>query len=191
MVRPEPVEETTQLLLALRDGDRRSLDRLVGHLYDELHAIARRELVRFGFGGTLRTTGLVHGAYVKLVDASRLEVGDRAHFYALAATVMRRIVIDHARRRRTLKRGGDVRRVPFDDVALVSHERLDELIDLDEALTRLERFDPQLSKVVECRFFAGMSIKETAEALEVSPSTVDRAWLKAKAWLSREIDATQ
>jgi RNA polymerase sigma factor (TIGR02999 family) len=183
-------DDTTQLLLDLREGDRGALDRLVPRVYDELHRIAHRELARRGAGRTLRTTGLVHEAYLKLVDGSRVEVDDRAHFLALAATAMRHIIIDHARKVQAHKRGGDWRRISLDDALPVSEDRLEEMIELDEALKRLERFDERLCKVVECRFFGGLTVEETAAALGVSPRTVDRSWEKAKAWLYREIDET-
>jgi RNA polymerase sigma factor (TIGR02999 family) len=183
-------DDTTELLLALRGGDRRALDRLMPRVYDELRRIAHRELARRGGGGTLRTTGLVHEVYLKLVDQSRVEVADRAHFFALAATAMRHIVIDYARARRTQKRGGGWQRISLDDGVPASEERFDEMIELDDALKRLERFDGRLCKVVECRFFGGMSAKETALALAIAPRTVDRAWQKAKAWLYREIHET-
>jgi RNA polymerase sigma factor (TIGR02999 family) len=182
-----PAEDTTGLLLALRNGNRRALDRLVPHVYDELHRIAHRELARWGGGGILRTTGLVHEAYLKLVDRSRVEVDDRAHFLALAATAMRHIVIDYARKRGAGKRGGGWRRVPLDERVPAREQWLAEILDLDDALRRLERFDERLSRVVECRAFAGMNVDETASALGVSPRTADRAWKKAKAWLYREI----
>lgn len=182
-------DDTTGLFLALRNGDRDALDRLMPRVYQELRRLAHRALVRRG-GGTLQTTDLVHEAYLKLVDQSRVVVADQAHFFALAATAMRHIVIDYARSRRTQKRGGGWRRVSLDSGLPASEERLDDLIELDDALTRLEGFDERLSSVVECRFFAGMSVKETAEALDVAPRTADRAWEKAKAWLYREIHAT-
>lgn len=180
-------EGTTELLLALRRGDHRALDRLMPRVYDELHRIAHRELGRRRPGGTLRTSGLVHEAYLKLVDQTRVEVEDRAHFLALAATAMRHIVIDYARRQRTRKRGGDWQRISLDASVPASEERFAELLELDEALRRLERFDERLRKVVECRFFGGMTVQETAVALDVAPRTVDRAWRKAKAWLYREM----
>ena len=179
-------EDTTGLLLALREGDRTALDRLVPRVYDELHRIAHRELTRRP-GGPLRTTGLVHEVYLKLVDGTRVEVEDRAHFLALAATAMRHIIIDYARKRRTRKRGGSWRRISLDDAVPASEARFDELIELDDALERLGRFDERLCKVVECRFFGGMTVEETAAALDVAPRTVDRAWKKARAWLAREI----
>lgn len=181
-------DDTTELLLALREGDRDALDGLMPRLYDELHAIAHRELSRQGGVATLRTTGLLHEAYLKLVDQTRVQVEDRAHFLALAATAMRHIVIDYARSRRTQKRGGGWQRISLDRAVPASEDRFDEMIELDEALERLERFDRRLCKVVECRFFGGMTVSETASALGVSPRTVDRAWQKAKAWLHREID---
>lgn len=187
MAAPRSPDDTTELLLALREGDRQPLDRLVPLLYDELHRIAHRELRRRGGGGTLRTTGLVHEAYLKLVDQTRVDVEDRAHFLALAATAMRHIVIDHARARQALKRGGDWRRVSFDDAALATEQRPEALLTLDEAMRRLEHFDDRLCRVVECRFFAGLTVPETATALGIAPRTVDRAWQKARAWLYREI----
>lgn len=179
--------DTTELLLALRNGDRRAHDRLATELYDELHAIAHRELLRRVRGPGLRTTALLHEAYLKLVDQARVEVQDRAHYLALAATAMRHILIDHARSRRTRKRGGDRRKVTLDEALVVTEDRTEELIQLDEALKRLERFDQRLSRVVECRFFGGLTVSETAAALDLAPRTVDRAWQKAKAWLSREM----
>lgn len=180
-------EDTTELLLTLRGGDRSALDRLMPRVYDTLHRIAHRELARRGGGSTLRTTGLVHEAYLKLVDQSRVEVEDRAHFLALAATAMRHIVIDYARRRGAKKRGGDRRRISLKEAVPTTEDRIDDILDLDAALTRLERFDDRLCKVVECRFFAGLTVEETAAALGISPRTVNRAWQKARAWLYREM----
>lgn len=184
-----PADDTTELLLALREGDRGALDRLIPRLYDELHAIAHRELSRRRSGATLRTTGLLHEAYVKLVDQSRVEVEDRSHFLALAATAMRHILIDHARSRSTQKRGGGWQRLSLEDELDAGEDRFEELIELHEALGRLERFDSRLVKVVECRFFGGLTVTETAAALRIAPRTVDRAWEKAKAWLHREMHA--
>lgn len=190
MASPASSDPTTRLLLALRRGDRRALDRLVPRLYDELHGIAHRELARRGSATSLRTTGLLHEAYLKLVDGERVAAGDRAHFLALAATTMRHIIIDEVRRARTRKRGGGWSRVPLDDRVPAPETRLDEILQLDEALTRLERFDERMRQVVECRFFGGMTVEETAAALGLSPRTVDRSWRKARAWLLREIDET-
>lgn len=184
-------DDTTELLLALRGGDRTALDRLLPHVYEELHRIAHRELARRGGNEALRTTGLLHEAYLKLVDHARLDVESRSHFLAVAATAMRHILIDYARARQTQKRGGAWRRISLDEGPATADARLEELIDLDDALGRLERFDDRLARVVECRFFGGMTVDETATALDVSPRTVDRAWQKAKAWLYREMHAPE
>ena len=136
----------------------------------------------------MSTTALVHETYVKLVDQQRVDVDDRAHYLALAATAMRHILIDHLRGLRTRKRGGDWRRVTLDDALLAAEPDIDSMLELDDALRRLQRFDPRLCKVVECRFFGGLTVPETALALGLSPRTVDRSWQKAKAWLAREID---
>ena len=190
MASPAPSDDTTHLLLALRQGERGALDRLIPRLYDALHRIAHRELARRGASATLRTTGLLHEAYLKLVDGARVEAEDRAHFLALAATTMRHIIIDAARSARTRKRGGGWSRVPLDDGVPSLEARIDEIIELDDALARLANFDERLSRVVECRFFGGMTVEETAAALDLSPRTVDRAWQKARAWLIRDIDET-
>jgi RNA polymerase sigma factor (TIGR02999 family) len=156
-------------------------------VYDELHRIAHRELQRWRGGGTLQTTGLVHEAYLKLVDQASLDVDDHAHFLALAATAMRHIVIDYVRGQRAQKRGGAWQRVPLHHAELAPDDELADVVALHEALERLERFDERLGRVVECRFFAGMTVEETAVALRLAPRTVDRAWQRAKAWLYREI----
>lgn len=181
--------DTTELLLALRSGDRRAHDRLVTKLYEELHAIAHRELSRRQ-GAELRATALLHEAYLKLVDQARVDVEDRAHYLAVAARAMRHILIDHARNQGRHKRGGDWRRVTLDEELVVAEDRLGDLLELDDALRRLERFDQRLGRVVECRVFGGLTVGETAAALDLAPRTVDRAWRKARAWLSREIDET-
>lgn len=169
------------------------MDRLFPLVYDELQRIAHRQLGAERPDHTLETSALVHEAYIKLVGLDRMEWRGRAHFFAAAAGAMRRILIDHAERRRALKRGGGRRRVPLDGVDLPSQlaldERsLDELLALDQALDRLRVMDERQAKVVECRFFAGMSIDEVAEALDVSPMTVKRDWTAARAWLNRELE---
>ncbi|NNE35997.1 MAG: sigma-70 family RNA polymerase sigma factor [Rhodothermales bacterium] len=179
-------EDTTELIRALRQ-DGRVLDRLMPRIYGELHRIAHRELARRGVGETLRTTGLLHETYARLVDRTRLDVEDRAHFLALAAKAMRHIVIDYARKKQSRKRGGDWRRVTLEDVSPPTGNFSVDVLDLHDALTRLERFDERLCRVVECRYFGGMTVEETATALEIAPRTVDRSWQKAKAWLYREI----
>lgn len=183
-----PTPDTTDLVRALRKGDRAALDQLVPRLYDELHLIAHRELARRD-GGTVRTTALVHEAYVKLADHAHLDVQSRAHFLAVAATAMRHILVDHARARATRKRGGGLRRVPLEEAISTAGQRLNLLVELDDALARLAAYDERLCRVVECRFFGGLTVAETARALGLAPRTVDRAWKKAKAWLYRELDA--
>ena len=184
-------EPSAEQVLALRRGDRAVLDQVIAGAYDELHRIAHKALVRQGSVTTLRTTGLVHEAYLKLVGQERVDVVDRSHFMALAATAMRHILIDHVRAGRRLKRGGDVEpRTLGDDDASVEID-IDEVLEVDAALRRLERFDERLVRVVECRFFAGLTIDETAAALGLAPRTVDRAWGKARAWLHREMHETE
>ena len=182
---------TARLLEELRDGDVAALDRLLPLVYDELRAIARRELRRRQPGGTLDTTALVHEAYLKLVDRSCVRPADRAHFLGIAARAMRQVLVDHARRHAAAKRGGDVARVTFDEGAvagpLAADERADALLALDEALTRLAALSERLGRVVECRFFGGLSEQETADALGVTTRTVRRDWVKARAWLHREL----
>jgi RNA polymerase sigma factor (TIGR02999 family) len=171
----------------MREGDKHALGHLTSRVYEELRHLARRELARGTAFPTLRTTGLVHEAYLKLVDQTRVRVDDRPHFLALAATAMRHIVIDHARSRQTQKRGGGWQRVTLDEAASTPSLRPSQIIALDEAMQRLERYDRRLCKVVECRFFGGMTVRETASALTLAPRTVDRDWQKAKAWLYREM----
>ncbi len=168
-------------------GEQRPLDRLLPLVYDELHRIAHRQLRRERTGHTLSTTALVHEAYLRLVDQTRARWVDRAHFFAVAAGVMRRILVDYARRFRAAKRGGDAQRVDLDVAEMPLDERSEMLITLDEALGRLAELNPRLSQVVEYRFFGGMTEEETAEALGVTERTVRRDWMKAKAWLSREM----
>lgn len=179
--RDEP--DITGLLTAWRAGDREAFDRLFPLVYEELRRIAHRQLGSERPGHTLGTTALVHEAYLKLVDQTRAQFTDRAHFFAVAAQAMRRILVDYARRHRALKRGGTAGRVSLSDAALVAAERSDTLVALDDALTRLEGLDERLSRVVECRFFGGLTEDETAEALGVNARTVRRDWVKAKGWL--------
>ncbi|MGH2406027.1 MAG: sigma-70 family RNA polymerase sigma factor [bacterium] len=179
--------DITGLLLAWRAGDRTAVDRLFPLVYDELRRIAHRQLGRERADHTLGTTALVHEAYLKLVDQTRAKWADRAHFFAVAARAMRRILVDYARRHRALKRGGERARISLEDAALVAEERADTLLALDEALTRLAELDERLSRVVECRFFGGLTEEETAEALGITTRTVRRDWLKAKGWLSRAL----
>lgn len=175
--------DITGLLVAWRAGDREAFDRLFPLVYEELRRIAHRQLRREHRDHTLGTTALVHEAYLKLVDQTRAQLTDRAHFFAVAARAMRRILVDYARRHRALKRGRAPARVSLSDAALIAEQRADTLVALDEALTRLAEVDDRLSLVVECRFFGGLTEEETAEALAVTSRTVRRDWAKAKGWL--------
>ena len=166
---------------------RATMDALVPLLYDELRRIAHYRLRAEHTGHTLETTGLVHEAYLRLAGSERLELADRAHLLAVAAQAMRHVLIDSAVRRKAGKRGGGVATVSLDDVPVVDAARSDELLALDEALTRLGAIDRRQAKVVECRFFGGMSIEDTAAALDLSPATVKRDWALARAWLNREL----
>lgn len=181
--------EITRLLAELPHGGRDVLDRLLPIVYDELRRSAHRQLRGEGGEHTLGTTGLVHEAYLKLADLDRLEWRNRAHFFAVAAQAMRRILVDYAVSRKAQKRGGNRRKLSLDEAALPADQRADELLALDEALERLATRNRRHSRIVECRFFAGMSIEETAEALELSPATVKREWTMARAWLNRELSA--
>lgn len=189
---PRPDPEITQALVALRERTPGAMDRLMPLVYDQLRQVAHHQLGAEPAGHTLSTTALVHEAYLKLVDQSRVQWQDRAHFFAVAARAMRRILIDYARRHRALRRGGssDGRRpapVSLDDVDLPVHERAEALLALDDALDRLERVQERLARVVECRFFAGLTEEETATALGVSKRTVAREWALARGWLYQEL----
>lgn len=178
------------MLVELRVGDREALNRLVPLVYEDLRRIAHRELRRERSGHTLGTTALVHDAYLRLADQNRAAWVDRRHFYAVAATVMRRVLVDYARRHRAAKRGGGWTPVSLDESALVTEERAGLLVALDEALERLAKLDPRLCRVVECRYFAGLGEEETAEVLGVSSRTVRRDWVKARGWLLEELRET-
>jgi len=179
----------TELLLAWSGGDGSALERLVPLVHAELHRLARRQMRREREGHTLQTTALVNEAFLRLVDLSRIRWQDRAHFFAMSARLMRRILVDHARSRQYIKRGGGARRVTFDEGLAVSEEPAADMVGLDDALQALARIDARKSQVVELRYFGGLSVEETAEALHVSPETVMRDWRLAKAWLLREMTA--
>jgi RNA polymerase sigma factor (TIGR02999 family) len=170
-----------------RTGERESLDRLFPLVYEELRRIAHLRLAAEPSGHTLDTTGLVHEAYLKLVDQTRVEWKDRPHFLAVASMAMRRILVDHARKHRAAKRGGVRQRIPLDAVNLSVEDRAETLLELDGALTRLAEIDQRMSKVVECRFFGGMTEEETAEALGVTSRTVRSDWATAKGLLYLEL----
>jgi RNA polymerase sigma factor (TIGR02999 family) len=175
------------LLLAWASGDESSLDRLIPLVSKELHDIAHRYMRREAAGHTLQTTALVNEAYMRLVDVSRVAWQDRAHFYAVCANIMRRILVDSARRRGYQKRGGDVVVVPLDEERIPSPQPGVEVLALDEALDRLSTFDPQAARIVELRFFGGLSVDEAAAVVGVSPRTIRRDWAAAKNWLLGEL----
>jgi RNA polymerase sigma factor (TIGR02999 family) len=178
-----PEGEITRLLREWRDGDHDAFERIFPIAYRELHERAHRQLARARPGDTLSTTALVHEAYLKLADSEKLTVQDRAHFFAVAARAMRQIIVDHARRAAAQKRPEKAVDVLADPAALAMPTRAAELVVLDEALSQLSQLNERLSRVVELRFFAGLSVEETAELLESSPRTVKRDWAKARAFL--------
>jgi len=185
---PADTRQVTDLLLEMRGGDPVLMDRLLPLVYQELRRIAHRQLRLERPGHTLGTTGLVHETYVRLVDQTRVEWRDRAHFFAAASCAMRRILVDYARRNRAARRGGATARLTLtDDVPAA--ERGEMLLALDEALDRLAALDPRLGQVVECRYFGGLTEQETAEVLGVTRRTVQRDWIKARGWLYLELNA--
>jgi len=177
--------DVSKLLRAWSDGDQTALERLTLIVYDELRRLARR-YKRERPGHSLQTTALVNEAYMRMVDYKRMQWQNRAHFFAVSAQLMRRILVEHARRH-NLKRGGDVLHFSLDEPAVVGTDRAADLVALDDAMAALARFDPRKEQVVEMRFFGGLSVEETAEVLRVSPITVMRDWSTAKAWLYREL----
>jgi RNA polymerase sigma factor (TIGR02999 family) len=180
-------EDLTALLESASGGDRAAFDRLVTRVYGELRAIARRQLRGERPGHTLHTTALVNEAFLKLARLDRIQWQNREHFFAIAARSMRNVLVSYAVRRRRLKRGGGVPDVPLDEANLLPDERVDEVLGLHEALQELEKMDPRHARIVECRFFAGLTIEETATALGISPATVKRDWALLRAWLQREL----
>jgi len=189
---PEDPEAITEVLCALRNGAPDAMDRLAPLVYERLRRIAHRQLRAEPMGHTLSTTALVHEAYLKLVDQTRAEWQDRGHFFAVASGAMRRILVDYARRYRAARRGGGedgapVRPISLDDTEIPVAERADALVALDEALERLGEFDERQARVVECRFFGGLTEEETAAALGISQRTVAREWVTARGWLFQEL----
>ena len=189
---PEDTEAITEALYALRNGAPDAMDRLAPLVYEQLRRIAHRQLRAEPVGHTLSTTALVHEAYLKLVDQTRAEWQDRGHFFAVASGAMRRILVDYARRYRAARRGGGddgapVRPISLDNTEIPAAERADALVALDEALDRLGRLDERQARVVECRFFGGLSEAETAAALGISQRTVAREWVTARGWLYQEL----
>jgi RNA polymerase sigma factor (TIGR02999 family) len=175
--------KVTQLLVAWSDGDQSALKTLTPLVHEELHRLAHHYMKAERPGNTLQTTALVNEAYLKLIDQKRVKFENRTQFFALAATLMRHILVDHARSRQYLKRGGGAQRVSLDKALIVAGGSDEDLVALDEALVRLAAIDVRKSKVVEMRFFGGLSVEETAEALGVSAATIMREWRMAKAWL--------
>lgn len=180
--------DVTQLLLKWTQGDEAALEQLMPLVYEELRRMARQYLRRERAGHTMQTTTLVHEAYLRLIDAGRVRWQDRAHFFAIAARLMRRVLVDDARKRSFQKRGPELTRISLDQAMVLAPQRDAEVIALDEALQRLTRFAPRKCQVVELRFFGGLSIEETAAALDISTDTVKREWRTAKLWLLHELN---
>jgi RNA polymerase sigma factor (TIGR02999 family) len=192
MTTPSPSQqEVTQLLADWSDGDEGALDKLIPLVQPELHRLAHHYMSRERTGHTLQTTALLNEAYLQLVDDSTRNWQNRTHFMAAAAQLMRRIMVDHARERGSLKRGGGALRVTLDDAALVTEKRSEELLALDEALERLTAQDPRKSRIVELRYFGGLTEEETAAFLKLSDRTVRREWRMARTWLYRALSGKE
>jgi RNA polymerase sigma factor (TIGR02999 family) len=179
--------ETTHLLRAWADGDRDALDKLTPRVYGELRRIAGHFMQQERPGRTIQTTALVHEAYLRLIDVANVDWEHRAHFFAVSAQIMRRILVDAARKRGTGKRGGKFVRMNLDEISVISPDKGRAVIALDEALDRLAEIDPRKARVIELRFFGGLSVEETAKVLSVSPDTVTRDWRLARSWLLLEL----
>ena len=186
-----PSQNITKLLVDWRNGDQEALDQLMPLVYEELRRMANHYMRNERKGHTLQTSALVNEAYLRLVDHENIDWQNRSHFFGLAAQAMRRILVDHARSRNYQKRGGNAERVSLDEAANFAEERATELIALDEALQELAKLDPRKSRIVEMRYFGGLTGEETAEALGISTATVARDWETAKAWLLRELSRTE
>ena len=184
-------DDITRLLVDLGHGNERAVDQLLPKVYDELRRMAHHYMVKERSEHTLNTTALVHEAYLKLINQREANWQNRSHFFAIASMAMRRILVNYAKMRSRQKRGGNAAKISIEDtpeLQIVAEERAEELIALDEALNRLSEINERAGRVVECRFFGGLSIEETAEALGVSPMTIKRDWRFAKAWLKREME---
>lgn len=184
-------QSVSQLLRRWSDGESEAFDQLLPLVYGELRRMARRYMRQQPAGHTLQTTALIHEAYLRLIGREEKHWENRAHFFGVAAQAMRHILVDYARARHTAKRGGEARAVSLDEAAIVSDERAAELIALDDALAELSRLSPRQCRVVELRYFGGLSVAETSEVLAVSSDTVTRDWNQAKAWLHRELDRSR
>jgi len=180
-------QEVSQLLRAWSNGDQNAFDQLVPLVYEELRQMAKRYMERQNPGHTLQTTAIIHEAYLRLVEQKQIQWQNRAHFFAVAARVMRHILVDYARARHAAKRGGEAKLVPLDEAALASSQLAAELVALDDALESLAAVDRRKCQVVELRYFGGLSVQEAAEVLKVSPETVARDWRLARTWLLREL----
>jgi RNA polymerase sigma factor (TIGR02999 family) len=189
LTRP-PQHDITQLLAKWRDGNQSALDELYPLVYDELHRLARRYMSRERKGHTLQTTALINEAYVRLVDQKNVHWANRSHFFAISAQIMRRILIDHARRHLYAKRGGGAQQVSLEEVAAITPNASRELVRLDEALKSLAEMDPRRSQVVELRYFGGLNNEEIAGVLKISANTVTRDWNMARAWLYQQLSET-
>jgi RNA polymerase sigma-70 factor, ECF subfamily len=187
---PPKQHEITQLLIAWSDGNQAALDKLYPLVYDELHRLARRYMSRERRGHTLQTTALINEAYVRLVDQKHVHWANRSHFFAISARIMRRVLIDHARRHAYAKRGGGARQVSLEETATVAQEAASDLVRLDEALKSLAQMDPRRSQVVELRYFGGLNNEEIAGVLKISKNTVTRDWNMARAWLYQQLSGS-
>lgn len=183
--------EVTQLLIEWSNGDTAALDKLVPLIHEELRRLAHHYMSRERPGHTLQTTALVDEAYLRLVNRKDVHWQNRAHFFAIAANLMRSILVDHARSHASAKRGGATRKIQLDEAMVVSRERAAEVVALDEALNELATFDEPQSRIVELRFFGGLSIEETAEVMDVSPATIKREWRSARAWLYERLSVDE
>ena len=183
--------DVTRLLVNWSNGDRQALEALLPLVYDELRMLAGRYLRRERSGHTLQSTALVHEAYLRLVDQRNVQWQNRAHFFAVAAQMIRRILVDHARKTQAEKRGGQAPRLSLDEAIAVAQGRDVDLVALDDAMNGLAAIDEQQARIVELRFFGGLSIEETAEVLKISPATVKRDWVMAKSWLYREMTGSR
>lgn len=184
---PVAANQVTVLLRKWSEGDATALEQLTPLVYEELHRLAHQHMRRESAGHILQTSALINEAYVRLVDQPRIQWESRAHFFGIAARLMRRILVDDARKRNSAKRGGSLIQVPLDEVENLAHQQATNVVAIDEALQRLEAIDARQSQIVELRFFGGLSIDETANLLDVSPGTVMRDWTFARAWLRNEM----
>lgn len=187
MAKSQSQHRITQLLLAWSDGDQAALEKLTPLVYAELHRLAKGYMVKEPAGHTLQTTALIHEAYIRLIDWKNARWQNRAHFFGVAAQIMRRILVDFARSRQCAKRGNGAQRLSLDDEITIQEDRGQDLIALDDALKSLARIDPRKCQIVELKFFGGLSAEETADVLKLSLRTVEREWNLARAWLYREL----